>query len=90
MWHFQCFLCQTENDFNTLCQKLKEHLVQSDQSPSQSLITICDDRPSNWTLDSSGNLSSSSENVTVSLSGKLFGPAILFEHVYLETVTSKT
>lgn len=68
MWHFQCFLCQTENDFSTLCQELKIHLVQSDQSPSQSLITICDDRPSDWTLDSSGNLSTSSD-VAASLSG---------------------
>jgi hypothetical protein len=66
---FQCFLCQTEDDFNSLCQELKIHLVQSDQAPSQSLITICDDRPSNWTLDSTGNLSASSDNMAVSLSG---------------------
>jgi len=63
-------MCKTENDFNTLCHELKVHLVQSDQSPSQSLITICDDRPSDWTLDTSGNLSTSSENVAVSLSGR--------------------
>lgn len=67
---FQCFLCRTENDFNSLCHELKVHLVQSDQAPSQSLITICDDRPSDWMLESSGNLSESSENAAVSLSGK--------------------
>lgn len=66
---FQCFLCQTEEDFNALCQELKVHLVQSDQASSQSLITICDDRPSDWTLDSTGNLTTSSDNVAVSLSG---------------------
>lgn len=65
-------MCKTENDFNTLCHELKVHLVQSDQSPSQSLITICDDRPSDWTLDTSENLSTSSENVAVSLSGRLY------------------
>lgn len=75
MVFFQCFLCQTENDFNALCHKLKEHLVQSDQLPSQSLITICDDRPSDWMLDSSGNLSSS-ENVVVSLSGTSFSSSV--------------
>lgn len=69
---FQCFLCQTENDFNALCHELKVHIVQSDQTPSQSLITICDDRPLDWTLESSGNLSESSENAVVSLSGKEF------------------
>lgn len=63
-------MCQTENDFNALCHELKIHLVQSDQSPSQPLITICDERPSDWTLDTSETLSTSSENVTVSLSGK--------------------
>jgi len=63
-------MCQTENDFNALCHELKVHLVQSDQSPSQPLITICDERPSDWTLDTSGTLSTSSENVAVSLSGK--------------------
>lgn len=63
-----CFMCQTENDFNALCHELKVHLVQSDQSPSQPLITICDERPSDWTLDTSGALSTSSENVAVSLS----------------------
>jgi len=64
-------MCQTENDFDALCHELKVHLVQSDQSPSQPLITICDERPSDWTLDTSGTLSASSENVAVSLSGKL-------------------
>ncbi|VVC26697.1 Hypothetical protein CINCED_3A005857 [Cinara cedri] len=63
-----CFLCQTENDFKELCHELKEHLVQSNQTPSQSLITICEERPSDWKLDSSSNLSSSSDNVAVSLS----------------------
>ncbi|XP_050528847.1 cysteine protease ATG4B-like [Daktulosphaira vitifoliae] len=65
-----CFLCKTEDDFHLLCHELKVHLVQSDQA-SQSLITICDDRPIDWTLDSSSNLSTlttSYEAVTVSLS----------------------
>lgn len=70
---FQCFFCKTEDDFNALCQELKLHLVQSDQAPSRSLITICDDRPSDWTLDNTGNLSTSSDNITVSLSGMNHG-----------------
>lgn len=47
------------------------HLVQSNQAPSQSLITICDNRPFDWTLDSSENLSVPSDNIVASLSGKL-------------------
>lgn len=69
-------MCQTENDFNALCHELKVHLVQSDHSPSQPLITICDDRPSDWNLDTSGTLSTSSENVAVSLSGRSY-PKVL-------------
>lgn len=40
-----CFLCKTENEFDHLCERIKNEIISADRQP---LFEICFDRPKEW------------------------------------------
>ncbi|XP_047000119.1 cysteine protease ATG4B [Schistocerca americana] len=46
-----CFLCATEEEFESLCKQIKKKLIQNEKQP---LFELCDERPNHWSpLDDS-------------------------------------
>lgn len=41
----QCFFCKTEKEFDDLCDKVKQEIVDAEKQP---LFEICLNRPKEW------------------------------------------
>lgn len=40
-----CFLCSSEDSFNSLCQRLRQDLIRPDTQP---MFELCETRPPTW------------------------------------------
>lgn len=50
---FQCFFCKTEDEFNELCQKIKDELIKPEEQP---LFEITYEKPKEWQSTAEGDL----------------------------------
>jgi hypothetical protein len=77
----QCFFCNTEDEFDSLCQLIEKQLVRPEKQP---LFELCTERPIQWSPLDDG--AEEALGATACM-GKCVGPVtILMRFEFLKTV----